>query len=444
MIMKNKLQKILTKIRLPKFVVDVASLFSGRIVMTVLEIAIGILVARILGPEKKGILTTAMVIPVLVISFTDLGLGSTITHMMGKKLFNDQALFSSMTLFILITSVLGIIGAFLAYIITGFQERYGWMIVIISIMIIPARMVMTFVNGVWMAQNRIPRLAIVNIIPDIIYFIGVISLVIFGIFQVELILLSQTLSVIITAVYVLMLVHKYGNLKPQYISELFWKMVKKGMIYALTAFVMGLTYTVDIVILERLTNATEVGVYSAGVAVASLLLWLPSVINTVNFSHSASSSDSTVYARKTAAILRVSLCAALLPVFLLFILAPYVIPLVYGEAYSASVAVVQAILPGIWSVLVFKVLYGDLAGRGRPETALLVFSLAALIDIGLNIWWDPSFGAIGSAWASTISYIIGGIFLGIRYAKLSNLTLRELFIIRRDDIKPLFRLIGKI
>jgi O-antigen/teichoic acid export membrane protein len=417
---------------------------GSSFVMTIVDIIIGILVARILGPASKGIMATAIVIPILVLNFTDLGLGPTITYMMGKKVYSDQALISTMTLLIFLTSLLGITGAILAYLFTGFQERYGWTIILICITIIPARMVMILNTGVLMAKNRITKLAMVNIIPNLIYFAGVLALLIFGILRVEFVLLSQVISVIMTAAYALTLVRKYGNLIPIYISELFWNMLKKGVVYALATFVIGLNYSLDIVILENLTNSTEVGVYSVGVSVASLLLWLPSVINTVNFSHSASSVDSLAYAKKTAIILRVALWVALLPIFLLAILSPYVIPLVYGKDYSMSGIVVQTILPGIWAMLIFKILYGDLAGRGRPEAALWVFSFAAVINIALNIWWDPLFGAIGSAWASTVSYTFGGIIFGIVYARLSNLTLRELFVIQRDDIKPLLGLIRKV
>jgi O-antigen/teichoic acid export membrane protein len=442
--MEIKLLKLLPKIKLPKFVVDVASLMSSRVVMTSVDIIIGILVARILGPSSKGIMTTAIVIPVLVLNFADLGLGSTITYMMGKRIYDDQVLISTMTLLIFFTSLLGITSALLAYIITGFQVRYGWTIILICIAIIPARLVMTLNTGVLMAKNRITKLAMVNIIPNSIYFVGVMALLFFGSLRVELVLLSQVLSVIITAVYVLTLVRKYGNLIPTYISELFWNMLRKGVVYALATFVIGLNYSLDIVILEHMTNSKEVGIYSVGTSVAAILWWIPSVISTVNFSHSASSKDDMAHAKKTAVILRVVLWVAILPILLLYIFSPIVIPWVYGNAYYTSSIVVHAILPGVWAMLIFNILYGDLAGRGRPESALWVFSLAVVIDIALNIWWDPLFGAIGSAWASTVSYTLGGIIFGIVYARISNLRLRELFVIQRDDLKPLWGLIRKI
>jgi O-antigen/teichoic acid export membrane protein len=434
----------LPKIRLSKFLTDVASLSSGQVIMIMAEVTIGILVARLLGPAGKGIFTTAMVVPALVISFADLGLGSTITYFMGKKVYGDQNLISMIIVFVFLNSLLGITGALLAYLITGFQARYGWTVVLIPLGIIPARLAITYTNGVLMAKGQIPKLALVNLLPDTIYLVSVIALAIFGIVKVEFVLFFQVLAVVISAGCILPFVLKYGSLKPEFNFELFRKMLKKGVIYALAAFVIGLNYNVDIVILEHITNSTEVGVYSVGASIATIIWWLPSVINTVNFSHSASSTDSFAYAKKTAFILRVVLWVALLPVIVLFFLSPYVIPWIFGKAYSTSVIVVQAILPGVWAMLICKILYGDLAGRGQPEIGMWVFSLATVINIVLNIWWDPLFGAVGSAWASTVSYTIGGIIFGIVFARSSNLALHELFIIKKDDLKPILSIIGKV
>ena len=169
--------------------------------MAAIEITISILIARVLGPSGKGIFTTAIVTTNLVLSFAYLGLGSAITYFMGKKKYTDQEIISSISLLIIFTTLLGIIITLLAFTVTGFQLRYGWEIIVISISIIPARMVMAYANGILMAKGRIPKIASINVIPDIIYLAGVVGILIFGTLRVELVLLCQVLSVYITAGY---------------------------------------------------------------------------------------------------------------------------------------------------------------------------------------------------------------------------------------------------
>lgn len=435
---------MLKNIKMPKFIADVSSLLSSHIIMAAIEITISILIARVLGPSGKGIFTTAIVTTNLVLSFTYLGLGSAITYFMGKKKYTDQEIISSISLLIIFTTLLGIIITLLAFSITGFQLRYGWAIIAISISLIPARMVMAYANGILMAKGRIPKIASINVIPDIIYLAGVVIILIFGTLSVELVLLCQVLSVYITAGYILMTIRVYGKFTPLFMPDIIWNMIRKGIIYAIATFVVGVNYSIDNLILERLTNSTEVGIYSVGVSLASLVWLLPNVINTVNFSHSAISDDPLAYAKKTATILRVILWIAIVPVLVLYFVSPYIIPLIYGDAYAMSGIVSQVILPGIWAMLIFRTLHGDLAGRGRPDITIWIYLVTAGLNIALNFWWDPLFGAVGAAWASTVCYIVGGFIFGIVYARISNLRLSELFIIQITDLEPLRKMFVKL
>ncbi len=83
-------------------------------------------------------------------------------------------------------------------------------------------------------------------------------------------------------------------------------------------------------------------------------------------------------------IMRITLWGSLLPCMLLYFLAPWLVPAIYGDAYAKSSDVIQAIMLGVWMALIFKVLNSDLAGRGKPQAALWVYALALLINIALK------------------------------------------------------------
>lgn len=423
------------KIRFSKFIKDSGSLLTSKLFLLIIEFAIGILVARFLGPEGKGIVTTALVIPGIVLSFADLGLRQATTYFMGKKIFDDQQIISTVTFSIGITSLLGVICALVAYIASSLPIRYGWPVVLIPLGMIPASLAISYTNGILMAKRNITKVSVFNVLPDIIYIVWILCLLFLNKVNVELVLLGNVVANVIAAGYILTVLRKYGNLKPVYIPHILWKMLKKGVIFAIALFVISLNYSIDVIILEKLTDSTQVGIYSVGVSVANMLWLVPNAIQMVNFSYSANASDSMDYAKKTAFLLKIVIWVSLLPLLLLFFLSPYVIPWIYGNGFMTSGIVVQAILPGVWAMLIFKILNSDLAGRGHPEAAMWVYMLAAGINIGLNIWWDPLYGAIGSALASTVSYTVGGGLFGIVYAHISNLSLRELFIPQNTDLQ---------
>jgi Na+-driven multidrug efflux pump len=60
-----------------------------------------------------------------------------------------------------------------------------------------------------------------------------------------------------------------------------------------------------------------------------------------------------------------------------------------------------------------------------------------VINVVLNFWWIPKFGALGSAWASSVSYSIGAIIFAVVYARMSHLTLADLFIPTLADLRRL-------
>ena len=251
--------------------------------------------------------------------------------------------------------------------------------------------------------------------------------------------LITLVSALLVVIYTSYITRKFGSLKPKYISGLPLKFIKLGFVYAIALFVLNLGYRIDVIIMERLSTVSEVGLYSIGVNVAEMLWLVPAAISTVNFARSAASADPRAYARKSALVLRITLWGALIPFLGLYILAPQIIPLIYGNSYLKSGYVVQAILPGIWIALIFKVLNSDLAGRGHPEAAFWVYGFALLVNISLNFWLIPTYGAVGAAWASSVSYTVGALIFANVYAKMSEISISELIVPNIND----FHLLSK-
>ncbi len=423
------------KVRLPSFLIGVASLFGSRLILLVLNFLSGVLIARLLGPEKEGVLTTAVVIPGLILSFANLGLMQVATYFLGQRLYDDQAVISTVMWLTLLTSVLSIGGVFLVYQIMAFHQLYGWDVLVLSLGLIPTGLIVNYCYGILFAKRQVHKVAIASILAEFAFCVFAVWFFVINIDQIVLVLLARVLCTLIPAGYVLLMVRKYGDLTPRYVPRLPWEMVKKGSAYAIALFILGLNYRVDVILLGRMTNPVEVGIYSVGVRWAELLWMLPSALTMVNFSYSATAQDDLESAQKTAKILRMTLWLAVPPLFFLYVISPNIIPWIYTNQFAASSSVIQAILPGVWMMLIVKVLNSDLSGRGRPGMALWVFVCALIINVFLNIWWAPLFGSVGSAWASTLSYTTAAVLFAVRYTQVSRLKLSELFMLRKDDIQ---------
>jgi O-antigen/teichoic acid export membrane protein len=422
------------KFRINKFLSEVSSLSGSRVISLGLSILSSILLTRLLGPDNKGIITTLLVIPGLVTSFSDLGVRQATTFFLGKKIYDDEAILSTSSFLFFITSIISIIAFLIFFTAGGYGKTYNLTFISVIAILIPCKLIQTYCNGVLVGKRKIHELSFSIVITEIIYLLLVCLLYFLPKEnQLLLALLAELFSTLLTSLFVLKVVLSVGKIRVRYIPGLPWAFIKKGFLYAVALFILGLNYNVDILILGRLTNTYEIGIYSVGVGFANLLWLLPTAITTVNFSHSANSSNKFDYAKKTAKLLRITLWLSILPVIVLFFSSKWVMLFLYGAKFQTSGLVVQAILPGVWMTLIFKILNSDLAGRGYPHASLWVYGLATVINIILNFWWDPLFGALGAAWASTVSYSVGAVIFLFTYSRLSQVSIKELTIIRKQD-----------
>jgi O-antigen/teichoic acid export membrane protein len=105
----------------------------------------------------------------------------------------------------------------------------------------------------------------------------------------------------------------------------------------------------------------------------------------------------------------------------------------YGSEFLPSVAPLWLLLPGLVSLAVGRVLSADLNGRGLPGSVARANGSMAVVNIALNLWWIPIWGAAGAAAATSVSYTAAVLLLGRRYRRESGAGWGELLLLTRAD-----------
>ncbi|MEI6455923.1 MAG: polysaccharide biosynthesis C-terminal domain-containing protein, partial [bacterium] len=234
-------------------------------------------------------------------------------------------------------------------------------------------------------------------------------------------------------VYRIIIIDYHYSITWKYHEPIMKSMVKLGLVNAIAIFVMQLNYRLDILMLKKLSTLEEVGFYSVATQIAEQLWHIPIAIEAIILSRSANT-DEHIFVNKTvASIFRVSLLIGLLSGILIFFLAPYLIPLLFGKEYTGSVPMIQVILPGVLVLVGFRILNSRLTGIGKPQIALYTFVPALIINFLLNLYLIPAYGGIGAAWATNVSYAVGSIFFVIIYSRFVNMPLTDILKLRRSD-----------
>lgn len=401
-----------------------------------------VLLARLLGPEGKGIVTAIFVVPLLIVSFADMGIRQATAYYVGKGYYKLSEMISSIAFLWLITSILGVIIVFI-YFLFGSSDKYSWTILTVALTAIPIKLIEQYAKGVMLGKNQIGTINVSQLLRVLVNIAAILLLVWLldlGVFGAALVQLVIGLAV---AVYYLFHICKYNRIRFKPVSPIPKLLFLKGFSFAAVLFIINLNYRIDIMILDYMVPPEDIGIYSIGTNVAELLWQLPAAVGMVLFAKSANTQISTDAVERSTAILRLVLPIMIITSFLIAIVAPILIQIVYGTEFVEAGNVLRLLLPGVIAITISKVLHPDLAGRGHPLYALRVFVLSLIINVVLNFILIPGYGINGAALASTISYMVAGIGYGFIYARKEKISPKKVFILNKDDVDRVKRIIAR-
>ena len=167
------------------------------------------------------------------------------------------------------------------------------------------------------------------------------------------------------------------------------------------------------------------------------------LLSTIVFARSATAKDGLQFSKKVALLLRLSIVFIGFGSLILILIARNVILILYGTDFIKSTEVMQLLLPGILILNIFKVLNMDLAGKGKPWISMKAMIPALLINVVLNYFFIPTYGANGAALASTISYTIAALMYLHFYSKEVKLPIKEILHYSKADFLPIMDIIKK-
>ena len=201
---------------------------------------------------------------------------------------------------------------------------------------------------------------------------------------------------------------------------------RKMVAYGLPLLVVGLggmvNETLDRAIMKYLLPAgkgtlSQVGIYGANYKLSILMsLFIQAfrfAAEPFFFSHAKTSDKKTIYARVMDYFVIVCLGIFLLVTLYIDLFKYFIGEQFYGGLKVVPVLLLANVCLGIYYNLSIWYKLSDQTNKGA-----MISLIGAGITIGLNIWWIPVFGYVGSAWATFICYfsmMLICYFMGIKY-----------------------------
>ncbi len=422
---------------------DFVGVLNSNIFSLICALLISVLLTRVLGAEGYGLFNALVVVPLIVVSLTHLGIRGASIYLLGQKKYPDDQIVSSVLFILVFAGLLGMLMSLLGYYYLD-NPDFTHLLIALVLFVIPFRLSIIYITGIFLGKDEIKK---ANQLNWAINFINLLlaAILVWGM-NMDIVgaVISALGANVLVSIWALQSIFKSFTIKFVFLPRIVKHIIRMGLLFSITFFVIQLNYKLDILLLERWSTMTEVGVYSLATQIAEQLWQVPLAIGIVLFSRTANQGDQKELAQTIVPLARLTIWVVSGIALLMFVLAPFLIPLIFGSEFSSSAPMLQLILPGIIIMAVFRVLSGQLEGMGKPHITIYIFIPALMINVGLNYLWIPEYGGLGAAMASNISYVLGAIGYWIYYAVINQVSFWEILRFRKSDFNQLSGLMDKI
>lgn len=410
-----------------------ASLTASQLVNRFLGAIILLYMPRYLGPSDYGVYMTALSFFGLINVFSGYGLDGLFIKDVSRDKGLSQRYFC--TNIVIKTSL-----SFLAIIAIGisiYLLSYPFNTILVILIIASATFIQSIISAcsaVFKAYEKMEYNAALEISTNLFRLIGILIVIQLG---GSVLWIAST---IVASYFVL------GLIGPTLVNKKFFKITwstdwhfivnsfrKSTPFFWVTALAV-VQGQITLIMLSKLGNNAEVGLFSAANELTNILYSIPNVTAIVLFPiysrqyHKSSQSLVSVSNRsiKYIAIIGLPMSAGI------YMVAPHIIDLIYGAAFKGSVFILQILGLGICLLFVANTVAYILTASDRIHYVKRGNVVTVILTIGLNLWLIPIWGGVGAAYSLLISATVSFIYFNIVLKSTF-----EGFVIFNNIIKPL-------
>jgi O-antigen/teichoic acid export membrane protein len=386
---------------------DVIVTFLTQVVKIVLSVATAAIVAQFLGPEGKGTLALALLVPGMLGIFLSGGIGLANVYFAGSQRLDVAALTANSVGITLLVTILGfgvVIGLAAFGLLQALVPGVPVWIVLVAMLGFPAGLLSGFLSSILQGLQRIVTVNLINLSQGVLTLALTLLFVIACKLEILGAVLAPVASGALSLIIFGILLHREGIvLTPSWSYPVLRSTLSFGLQGQIGNVLQFFNYRLDIFILNYFLGPANVGIYTVSVRLAELLWYLPDAVGFVIFPKAAAT-DSEEMNIFTPRVFRITLGLTALGALILAFVGRPVINFIFSSAFSGAYVPMLVLLPGVIFLGGAKVLANEIAGRGYPKYNSINAGLALVLTIVLDLVLIPRYAILGAALASTIAY----------------------------------------
>ena len=415
-----------------RIVSNIAWMFTERVIVTLAVLASNIYVVRSLGVSRFGELSYLLAILGLVVVAADFGLRRVLLVSFGRSA--SGALVSATLL--LKTAVAVLLGAacYVAFLQSG---EAGFLAMVLFCVFAPLE-VYAFVMQ---AELRNDLLAKIRTGLALTGAGARVWLCLEGMGTVNILLITYVVQSVLLSLaawaWTASDAKRTWHVSFSHFSRV-WRLSKivfsKSIYFFFSMLIIQAHYRVDQIMISKIAGSDELGIYSAAYKLVEQLLMIPAIISAVLLPQMAlNRKNRELTKNRLSMIYGTTMLASIGVAIPLMLMADPLIRLAFGAEFSAAGGVLFYLMLGVPFLFLANMsgLYFTVFGQERQAFIRNVVGLA--VNVALNLFMIPRYGAIGAALSTVASYFMVAVgaelifwtrfreHLGIKWAALRNL-----------------------
>ncbi len=416
-------------------------IIACKIVQSIMQLIIGMISARYLGPSNYGLISYAASIVAFVLPIMKLGLDAVLVHELVDSPHKEGEIMGTSLILNTVTSFICISGVSLISSLLNFGEKETIIVCIIySISIFFAALEMM---QYWFQYKLLSKYSSVIMLVAYVFVSAYKIYLLATEKSVYWFAFSHSVEYGFIGILLIIFYFKNDGNKLSFSWARAKKMLTKSKHYIFAALMVVIIQNTDHIMLTAISGNTENGFYSAAITSAAVVQFVFTAImdSFRPLILSSKKTDELEYENNISGLYSIITYLSLAQSIVFTIFAPLIIKILYGQEFSAAIPVLR-ILTWYCAFSYMGTIRNIWLLAEQKQKYLPIINLSGVVfNIALNSVMIPFFGATGAATASLLTQLMMNFILGfvIRPIRKNNVLL-----IRGLNPKFLLREIKKL
>ncbi|MFV8755125.1 lipopolysaccharide biosynthesis protein [Nannocystaceae bacterium ST9] len=372
--------------------------FAG--LMCTLALANNVVIARMVGPEGRGIYGLAVAIAALAAPIASLGLGPALTWQRGR----DRPPSELEGLGLIVFGLISLLGLSLASGVRLLGEHTGVLVIVAAALIVPAQVHVELVRGLLLGDRRVLGYNLVA------------ALQVAGLLTLNLVLLDRGADWVLIDLVLAHWLAALGllGLRPRLLaSPPRWPspaLIRESLAYGRGAAMLALVdvglLRLDLLIAAPALGLPALGVYAIADQIAQLLAWGGLLAGKMMLPESAGDPEGRRSFDKLGLACRLQLASLVIAGVLLSLIGRPLIVLLFGPAFDQAWLLLVILMPAAIARSLASLISTWLAGRGIQAPLVRLGAIAIAVEIVGVLALIPWLGPVGVALGKSLAYLV--------------------------------------